>query len=95
MQQSYRDGRQLRDHEIAHMMITLLMAGQHTSSSSDSWTLLRLANNPDVAYVVGFLSQRSTLSNFECHNSEALYQEQVKYFGSPDGKLRSMTFEEL
>lgn len=28
-------------------------------------------------------------------NSEALYQEQVKYFGTPDGKLRSMTFEEL
>lgn len=27
--------------------------------------------------------------------SEALYQEQVKYFGTPDGKLRQMTYEEL
>ncbi|KAF8071866.1 cytochrome P450 [Lyophyllum atratum] len=75
MQQSYRDGKKLRDHEIAHMMITLLMAGQHTSSSSGSWVILHLAANPDIA--------------------EALYQEQVKHFGSPDGKLRSMTYEEL
>jgi sterol 14-demethylase len=28
-------------------------------------------------------------------NSEALYQEQLKHFGTPDGKLRSMTYEEL
>jgi len=28
-------------------------------------------------------------------NSEALYREQVKYFGTPDGKLRSMTYEEI
>jgi sterol 14-demethylase len=27
--------------------------------------------------------------------SDALYQEQVKHFGSPDGRLRPMTYEEL
>lgn len=27
--------------------------------------------------------------------SDALYQEQVKHFGTPDGKLRQMTYEEL
>lgn len=27
--------------------------------------------------------------------SEALYQEQIKYFGTPDGKLRSFSYEEL
>ncbi|TFK75170.1 cytochrome P450 [Pluteus cervinus] len=75
LQQRYRSGNALKDHEIAHIMIALLMAGQHTSSSSGSWSLLHLAANPDVA--------------------EALYQEQVKYFGTPDGKLRSMTYEEL
>ncbi|KAG5638479.1 hypothetical protein H0H81_012411 [Sphagnurus paluster] len=75
MNQSYRNGKPLRDHEIAHIMIALLMAGQHTSSSSGSWTLLHLAANPEIA--------------------EALYQEQVKNFGTPDGKLRSMTYEEL
>jgi len=49
MQQSYRNGAPLVDHEIAHIMIALLMAGQHTSSASGSWTLLHLADNPDVA----------------------------------------------
>lgn len=47
--QKYRDGRPLKDHEIAHIMIALLMAGQHTSSSSTAWILVRLAENPDVA----------------------------------------------
>ncbi|KZP22784.1 cytochrome P450 [Athelia psychrophila] len=73
--QKYRDGRPLRDHEIAHIMIALLMAGQHTSSASGSWALLHVANRPDIA--------------------DALYQEQVKHFGTPDGKLRQMTYEEL
>lgn len=49
MQQTYRNGTSLKDHEIAHIMIALLMAGQHTSSSSGSWTLLHLAANPDIA----------------------------------------------
>ncbi|THH13960.1 hypothetical protein EW146_g6313 [Bondarzewia mesenterica] len=47
--QKYRNGRPLPEHEIAHIMIALLMAGQHTSSTSGSWTLLHLAANPDVA----------------------------------------------
>ncbi|KAE8215815.1 hypothetical protein CF327_g923 [Tilletia walkeri] len=48
MQQSYKNGRQLSDVEIAHMMIALLMAGQHTSSATGSWALLRLASRPDI-----------------------------------------------
>ncbi|KAF8732365.1 hypothetical protein AX14_004490 [Amanita brunnescens Koide BX004] len=75
MQQKYRDGTSLKDHEIAHIMIALLMAGQHTSSATGSWSLLHLAHNREVA--------------------EALYEEQVKFFSSPDGKLRSPTYEEL
>lgn len=51
MNQKYRNGRYLKDHEIAHMMIALLMAGQHTSSASGSWALLHIANNPDIGYV--------------------------------------------
>ncbi|KAI6155204.1 cytochrome P450 [Pisolithus tinctorius] len=43
--QRYRDGRQLEDHEIAHLMIALLMAGQHTSSATGSWAILHLAEN--------------------------------------------------
>ncbi|EUC61440.1 lanosterol 14-alpha-demethylase [Rhizoctonia solani AG-3 Rhs1AP] len=45
----YKDGSPLGDREIAHMMIALLMAGQHTSSSTSSWALLHLADRPDVA----------------------------------------------
>jgi len=72
--QSYRDGVALPDHEIAHLLIALLMAGQHTSSASGSWALLHIASRPDIA--------------------EALYQEQVAHFGSPDGSIRSMTYDE-
>ncbi len=49
MSQAYRNGTQLPDHEIAHLMIGLLMAGQHTSSTTAAWTLLHLADNPDIA----------------------------------------------
>ncbi|KAJ7353104.1 cytochrome P450 [Mycena albidolilacea] len=39
----------LRDHEISHIMIALLMAGQHTSSATLAWTMLHLTSRPDVA----------------------------------------------
>ncbi|KAG2365577.1 cytochrome P450 [Suillus spraguei] len=48
MDQKYRDGRPFRDHEVAHLMVALLMAGQHTSSASGSWILLHLAHNVEV-----------------------------------------------
>jgi sterol 14-demethylase len=47
--QSYKDGRPLSDREIAHILTALLMAGQHTSSTSASWTLMHLAYEPKVA----------------------------------------------
>ncbi|OBZ72387.1 Lanosterol 14-alpha demethylase [Grifola frondosa] len=75
MKQHYRDGRPLRDHEIAHILIALLMAGQHTSSSSISWAMLHIADRPDI--------------------QEALYEEQVKFFGTPDGGLRDVVYEEI
>jgi len=75
MHQSYRNGKPLKDKEIAHIMIALLMAGQHTSSASGSWTLLHLAANPKI--------------------TDALFAEQIEHFGTPDGKLRSVTYEEL
>jgi sterol 14-demethylase len=48
MQSKYKDGTPVPDLEIAHMMIALLMAGQHSSSSSSSWIMLRLASRPDI-----------------------------------------------
>ncbi len=49
MQCTYKDGRPVPDKEIAHMMITLLMAGQHTSASATAWIMLRLAAHPQIA----------------------------------------------
>jgi sterol 14alpha-demethylase len=44
----YKDGTPVPDMEVAHMMIALLMAGQHSSSSSSAWIVLRLATRPDI-----------------------------------------------
>ncbi|KAI4193144.1 MAG: hypothetical protein LQ348_002945, partial [Seirophora lacunosa] len=44
----YKDGTPVPDVEIAHMMIALLMAGQHSSSSTSAWIMLRLATRPDI-----------------------------------------------
>jgi sterol 14alpha-demethylase len=48
MQSSYKDGTPMPDSEIAHLMIGLLMAGQHSSSVTSSWIMLRLAAQPEV-----------------------------------------------
>ncbi|KAL1891871.1 Lanosterol 14-alpha-demethylase [Sporothrix stenoceras] len=48
MNSTYKNGVQVPDHEIAHMMIALLMAGQHSSSSTSSWIMLLLASRPDI-----------------------------------------------
>ncbi|KAH8675654.1 cytochrome P450 [Xylariales sp. PMI_506] len=48
MNASYKNGTPVPDHEIAHMMIALLMAGQHSSSSTASWVMLLLASRPDI-----------------------------------------------
>ncbi|CAK3843289.1 14-alpha-demethylase [Lecanosticta acicola] len=48
MQCSYKDGTPVPDREVAHMMIALLMAGQHSSSATSCWILLRLASRPDI-----------------------------------------------
>ncbi|KAK8004495.1 hypothetical protein PG990_002304 [Apiospora arundinis] len=44
----YKDGKTVPDMEIAKLMITLMMAGQHSSSSSSAWIMLRLASRPDI-----------------------------------------------
>lgn len=48
MGSAYKGGQQVPDQEIAHMMIALLMAGQHSSASTSSWIVLRLSQNPHI-----------------------------------------------
>ena len=43
-----RTGRSLSDDEIAGMMIGLLLAGQHTSSTTSAWMGFFLAQNKDI-----------------------------------------------
>ena len=95
MQQKYRSGRLLTDTEIAHMMIALLMGGQHTSAATSSWALLHLGHRPDVACVVFLTSSSNVHVLTSPPRSEALYREQVEHFTSSDGTLRPLTYEEL
>ncbi|CAI2181580.1 9682_t:CDS:2 [Funneliformis geosporum] len=44
----YKNGRKLSDEESAHIMIAMLMAGQHTSSTTTAWALLYLAAQPNL-----------------------------------------------
>ncbi|MCJ1285623.1 Lanosterol 14-alpha-demethylase [Xylographa opegraphella] len=46
---TYKDGRSISDEEIAHLMMALLMAGQHSSSVTSSWISLHLAAEPAIA----------------------------------------------
>ena len=48
MNSVYKDGTPVPDTEIAHMMIGLLMAGQHSSSVASSWIMLHLAAQPEI-----------------------------------------------
>jgi sterol 14-demethylase len=48
MTTEYRDGRKLRDDEIAGLLIGLLMAGQHTSSTTSAWVGFFLAQNKSI-----------------------------------------------
>ncbi|KAG0151884.1 hypothetical protein CROQUDRAFT_667588 [Cronartium quercuum f. sp. fusiforme G11] len=46
--QTYKDGKPLTDKAMAHIMIALLMAGQHTSAATGSWLLAHLAERSDL-----------------------------------------------
>uniref|UniRef100_A0A0D3G4G4 Obtusifoliol 14-alpha demethylase n=1 Tax=Oryza barthii TaxID=65489 RepID=A0A0D3G4G4_9ORYZ len=43
----YKDGRATTETEVAGMLVAALFAGQHTSSSTSTWTGARLLTNPD------------------------------------------------
>ncbi|KAL8827633.1 MAG: hypothetical protein Q9191_003067 [Dirinaria sp. TL-2023a] len=73
MHSNYKDGTPVPDAEIAHMMIGLLMAGQHSSSVTSSWIMLHLAAQPAVMEelyaeqlrVLGSISEPLTYDNIQ------------------------------
>eukprot|EP00158_Paraphelidium_tribonemae_P002881 Partr_v1_DN25751_c0_g1_i1_m74634 putative Cytochrome p450 len=48
MEAEYRDGKAMTDTEVACLMIALLMAGQHTSSTTGTWCLSYLMTRPEL-----------------------------------------------
>lgn len=74
MEQTYRNGEHLKDHEIAHIMIALLMAGQHTSSATGSWALLHIANNPSIVDAL-YKEQLANFSNPDGTLRSMTYEE--------------------
>lgn len=48
MGSKYKNGTPVPDAEVAHMMIALLMGGQHSSAATSAWILLRLATRPEI-----------------------------------------------
>jgi len=48
MSSVYKNGTPIPDQEVAHMMIALLLAGQHSSSTTMSFILLRAASKPEI-----------------------------------------------
>ncbi|KAF9583944.1 Lanosterol 14-alpha-demethylase [Lunasporangiospora selenospora] len=48
MNQTYKNGTAFTDVDACHLMIALLMAGQHTSSTTATWALMYLAERPNL-----------------------------------------------
>ncbi|KAI9264233.1 lanosterol 14-alpha demethylase [Phascolomyces articulosus] len=48
MDATYKDGTSIPDKHIAGMMIAVLFGGQHTSATTSAWTMLELANQPEL-----------------------------------------------
>lgn len=44
----YKDGTLITEEEVTGLLIALLFAGQHTSCSTSTWTLLHLLHNPTI-----------------------------------------------
>ncbi|KAJ1931774.1 Lanosterol 14-alpha-demethylase, partial [Kickxella alabastrina] len=48
MTSKYKNGESMSDKHVGNMLIALLMAGQHTSAATTTWSILNLAANPDI-----------------------------------------------
>lgn len=71
MQSKYKSGIPVPDQEIAHMMISMLLGGQHSSASASSWIMLRLAAHPDIAQEL-FQEQVDNLGQGDPHRLSPL-----------------------
>nr|ABI54470.1 cytochrome P-450 lanosterol 14-alpha-demethylase [Pichia kudriavzevii] len=61
----YKDGTRMTDEELAHLMIGVLMGGQHTSSATSAWFLLHLGEKPQLQEEIYREIQSVLGENFE------------------------------
>jgi sterol 14-demethylase len=84
MGSTYKDGNPVPDHEIANIMIGLLMAGQHNSYSVASWILFHIADRLDIQealfqeQLVAFGSDLDTSSSHSIINRLPLHKMVVQ-----------------
>jgi sterol 14-demethylase len=73
----YKDGSLITDEEVTGLLIALLFAGQHTSSTTSAWTLLFLLHNPTLLKRVGIeqelFSEKDTLELEDIQQMELLH----------------------
>ncbi|KAI5116400.1 hypothetical protein M0805_005868 [Coniferiporia weirii] len=87
MQQRYKNGRELSEREIAHIMIALLMAGQHTSSTSGTWALLHIAGKPEVGEAL-YKEQVENFGTGEEGKFRSMTYEELKALPMLDAVIR-------
>ena len=92
--QVYKTGEPLTDKQIAHIMIALLMAGQHTSAATGAWSILRLGQRQDLQCVSSHF-YCSAFPDQQRFCRKSLYDEQVEYHGDGHGGFRPLEHETL
>lgn len=72
----------MTDDEIAGMLIGLLLAGQHTSSTTSSWLGFFIAKHKDIQVnIVHSLYDCKEISKkFELHENISVYQMDIQLF---------------
>jgi len=78
-----RNGRYLNDDEIAGMLIGLLLAGQHTSSTTSSWLGFFLAKHKDVQVITMRLVLLSVRQFDQLLSTIFLYKQKVVLYLYP------------
>lgn len=71
MHSYYKDGTKPPDSEIAHMLVALLMAGQHSSASIGAWIMLRLASRSDIQEAL--FDEQLRLGKLDQHESGCVF----------------------
>jgi sterol 14alpha-demethylase len=71
----YKDGSPITEEEVTGLLIALLFAGQHTSCTTSTWTLLLLLHNPAVLQRV--MTEQEIFANKDSLELEDIHQMEL------------------